>query len=131
MSAPYVASGERVDHTKRANCDTGRSRREEREGPMPDPVVRIRTRGKRMERERTPALGWDLIQKRIWTPWCGFSAVAACVRWMTERVQSPASDMTILAPVKGVVVEVEWVGNVAKGCHSRSGLDDMDRQENL
>jgi hypothetical protein len=66
ISAPYVASGARVDHTKRANWDAGRSSSEESEGPMPDPVVRIRTRGKRMERESTPALGWDFIQKRIW-----------------------------------------------------------------
>jgi hypothetical protein len=39
--------------------------------------------------------------------------------------------MTMLAPVAGLLAERDWLGNVAKGCHSRRGLDDMDRQENL
>jgi hypothetical protein len=39
--------------------------------------------------------------------------------------------MTILAPVVVPSASVHVEGNVANGCHSRSGLDDMDRQENL
>ncbi|XPS72682.1 hypothetical protein M3J09_004843 [Ascochyta lentis] len=44
MPAPYVASGERVDQTRRASWPAGRSSSEEREGPMPDPVVMMTTR---------------------------------------------------------------------------------------
>jgi hypothetical protein len=42
---------------------------------------------------------------------------------MTRRVQSPAWETTILAP------RSEEDGNVAKGCHSRTGEEEMERQE--
>lgn len=48
------------------------------------------------------------------------------------RVQSPAWEITIEDPfsspgMPGMEVGVD--GKVAKGCHSLSGLDEMDRQE--
>jgi hypothetical protein len=48
-----------------------------------------------------------------------------------ERVQSPAEEMTIDAPgSEGLVEDTDgFDGNVAKGCHSLKGLDEMDRQE--
>ena len=60
-----------------------------------------------------------------------------CAVAMSERVQSPAALMTRLFVV--VVEEVLLLlllgsreeGNVAKGCHSRSGEEERTRQEYL
>jgi hypothetical protein len=45
MSGPNVESGERVDQIRRRICEGGFERREERAGPMPEPVVRMTMRG--------------------------------------------------------------------------------------
>jgi hypothetical protein len=105
---------------------------------MPDPVVRMRMRGCRRERDNMPARGCGRVKNVRFTPpfSCvdvGSVRVVARLDWraswvrakpMISRVQSPALDTTM-------EVSFGRDGNVAKGCHSRSGLEEMERQLNL
>src|SRR5262245_57969087 len=94
--------------------------KEERTGPMPEPVVTITTREKRHARLRTPGLELPLTQNR-----CVVEGLLT-----RDRVQSPAADTTIEPPRRPIGEVAAGVGNVAKVCHSFNGELEIARQAN-